>query len=81
MLMKMRETPAPRRPPLVTESRTERHELPDHDALAALRAWYAGLPTREAVVRYLSHWLTRGQSARRVISEIRRREHGSSGMR
>jgi site-specific recombinase XerD len=47
-------------------------DLPDNDALAALRSWYEGIPTREAVVRYLPHLLTRGKSARGVLSEIRR---------
>jgi len=28
-------------------------DFPHADALAALRAWYAGLSTREAVARYL----------------------------
>lgn len=47
-------------------------DLPDHAALAALRAWYAGLPTREAVIRYLPESVWQGHSARRVMSEIRR---------
>jgi site-specific recombinase XerD len=47
-------------------------DFPDNDALAALRSWYEGIPTREAVVRYLPHLLTRGKSARGVLSEIRR---------
>ncbi|WP_158937413.1 phage integrase family protein [Burkholderia sp. S171] len=47
-------------------------ELPDGDALAALRSWYEGVPTRDAVIRYLPHLLTPGKSARGVLSEIRR---------
>lgn len=47
-------------------------DLPDHAALAALRAWYAGVPVREAVVRYLPDMIVQGQSARRVMSDIRR---------
>jgi len=71
-----RETDAPRRPPLgpllPTASRIDLADLPDHAALAALRAWYAGLPTRDAVLRYLPDSVCQGQSARRVISDIRR---------
>jgi site-specific recombinase XerD len=47
-------------------------DLPDDDALAALRSWYEGVPTRDAVVRYLPHLLTPGKSARGVLSAIRR---------
>ncbi len=47
-------------------------DLPDDDALAALRSWYEGVPIRDAVVRYLPHLLTPGKSARGVLSEIRR---------
>jgi hypothetical protein len=47
-------------------------DLPGDDALAALRCWYEGVPTREAVIRYLSHRLTHGTSARGVLSELRR---------
>lgn len=46
--------------------------LPDADELAALRAWYAGLAAREAVVRYLPSGVTKGQSARGVLGRIRR---------
>jgi site-specific recombinase XerD len=56
-------------PPLLTESNSD---LPAHAALAALRAWYAGVPTREAVVRYLPESISPGHSARHVMSEIRR---------
>jgi hypothetical protein len=62
----MRETT----PPLLVESSTD---LPDQAALAALRAWYAGVPTRDAVLRYLPESVSQGQSVRRVMSEIRRR--------
>lgn len=47
--------------------------LPDAASLAALRAWYEGLPTREAVVRYLGHTKADGQSSRGVLGAIRRR--------
>ncbi len=43
----------------------------DADALAALRAWYAGLSTSEAVARYLPGWAGRQRSARGVLGQIR----------
>ncbi|WP_158906777.1 phage integrase family protein [Burkholderia sp. L27(2015)] len=45
--------------------------FPDHAALAALRAWYAGLSTRQAVERYLNDRLEPGVSARAIIGRIR----------
>jgi len=51
---------------------TRSSDLPDDDALAALRSWYEGVPTRDAVIRYLPRLLTPGVSARGVLSEIRR---------
>ena len=60
--MKTRETHPPLLPPLLSGSNSD---LPDHAALAALRAWYAGVPTREAVVRYLPGSVWQGRSARR----------------
>ncbi|WP_087738351.1 site-specific integrase [Paraburkholderia piptadeniae] len=47
-------------------------DFPDADALAALRAWYAGLPSREAVARYLPGRVGEGRSARGVLGQIRR---------
>src|SRR5271167_2123914 len=47
-------------------------DFPDADALAALRAWYAGLSVRGAVERYLSAHLGDGRSARGVLGRIRR---------
>ncbi|OXH87439.1 integrase, partial [Burkholderia multivorans] len=47
--------------------------FPDADELAALRAWYAGMPVRDAVERYLPDRLGNGRSARGVIGGIRRR--------
>jgi site-specific recombinase XerD len=67
--MKTRETHPPLLPPLLSGSNSD---LPDHAALAALRAWYAGVPTRDAVVRYLPGSVWQGRSVRRVISDIRR---------
>jgi hypothetical protein len=46
--------------------------FPDADSLAALRAWYAGLPARDAIQRYLSGSVREGQSARGMIGRIRR---------
>jgi hypothetical protein len=46
--------------------------FPDADALAALRAWYAGLPAREALQRYLPGSVSEGQSARGILGRIRR---------
>ena len=65
--MKTRLTQAPA--PLCTEPAG----FPDADELAVLRAWYAGLPVRQAVVRYLPSRLGDGKSARGVLGTIRRR--------
>lgn len=46
--------------------------FPDTAALAALRAWYEGASSRDAAGRYLRHQLSHGQSARSVISRVRR---------
>jgi hypothetical protein len=48
------------------------HELPDAEALAALRAWHAGLSARAAIEQYLPQALTDGASARGVLGGIRR---------
>jgi site-specific recombinase XerD len=46
--------------------------MPDTASLAALRAWNEGLTAREAVARYLGHTKGDGQSARGMLSAIRR---------
>ncbi|SPD46708.1 site-specific integrase [Cupriavidus neocaledonicus] len=46
--------------------------FPDAAALAALRAWHAGLSTRKAVARYLGEERARGQSSRSLLGRIRR---------
>ena len=46
-------------------------DFPDTAELAALRAWHAGLSTREAVERYLGERRVPGQSSRSVLSRIR----------
>ncbi|CAG9269862.1 site-specific integrase [Paraburkholderia caribensis] len=45
--------------------------FPDADEIAVLRAWYTGMPTREAVNRYLPGRLGQGRSARGVLGKIR----------
>ena len=47
-------------------------DWPDATSLAALRAWYEGLSSREAVHRYLASARAPGQSSRGVISALRR---------
>lgn len=46
--------------------------LPGANALAALRAWYEGTPSRAAVARFWPDALTPGRSARGVIGALRR---------
>src|SRR5579864_2851400 len=48
-------------------------DFPDADELAMLRAWYAGMPVRKAVERYLPDRIGAGQSVRGVPGGIRRR--------
>ena len=47
-------------------------EFPDANELAALRAWYAGLSSREAVAQYLGERKINGQSSRGLLGQIRR---------
>jgi hypothetical protein len=59
----------------LTTSRTasvEPQVFPNADELAALRGWYAGLSSRAAVDRYLSHARAPGASARGILGAIRR---------
>ena len=46
--------------------------FPGASQLAALRAWYAGLPARAAVVQYLGQSKATGQSSRAMLGDIRR---------
>ncbi|MEX3973798.1 phage integrase family protein [Paraburkholderia caribensis] len=46
--------------------------FPDADQLAALRGWYAGMSSRAAVERYLPHGRAFGESARGILSAVRR---------
>jgi len=45
--------------------------LPDADSLAALRAWYEGIPAREAVALYLGQRKADGVSSRGILSRVR----------
>jgi site-specific recombinase XerD len=47
--------------------------FPDAACLAALRAWHAGLSSRQAVAQYLGEERAHGQSSRAVLGRIRRR--------
>lgn len=47
-------------------------KFPGVAALAALRAWYAGMGTTEAVAQFLSHATDEGRSSRAVLGDIRR---------
>jgi site-specific recombinase XerD len=46
--------------------------FPDEASLAALRAWYEGLPARDSVIRYLDGKKASGQSARAMLGRLRR---------
>jgi site-specific recombinase XerD len=59
--------------PLPSPRADEPPHFPAADELAVLRAWYAGLPVREAVERYQPASLGYGKSARGVLGRIRRR--------
>ena len=48
-------------------------QFPSVSEIAALRAWYSGLPARQAVVRYLHATKASGQSSRSMLGAIRRR--------
>jgi len=47
--------------------------FPGTAELAALRAWYSGMSTRDAVDQYLGDQRLEGQSSRSMIGQIRRR--------
>jgi hypothetical protein len=59
-------------PPATESSDGMLPTFPSAASLAALRAWYEGLPARAAVARYLSDVTAEGESARSVLSRIRR---------
>ncbi|WP_439673226.1 Integrase (plasmid) [Cupriavidus necator] len=58
--------------PANAESHPAPPDFPDAASLAALRAWYEGLPARDAVVHYLGERKASGQSARGILGQIRR---------
>ena len=47
-------------------------DFPGAAALAALRAWYAGMGITDAVAQYLPHSTDAGRSSPTVLGEIRR---------
>jgi len=59
-------------PALNAETPPPPSAFPDAASLAALRAWHAGLATREAVARYLGEERAQGQSSRGILGRIRR---------
>ena len=66
----MKTRQSPREP--VSSSCEGPEGLPDAASLAALRAWYSGQSSREAVTRYLGGRKARGQSSRGILGGIRR---------
>ena len=57
----------------VPEIQTGLEGFPVESELAALRAWYAGLSSREAVDHYLPDCTPSGQSSRGMMGWIRQR--------
>jgi hypothetical protein len=55
----------------------------DVNALAALRAWHEGMPSRQVVERYLPERLNAGRTARGVLGAVRRElaRHARSRLR
>lgn len=47
-------------------------DWPDAASLAALRAWFEGMPSRDAVAQYLGDQRAPGQSSRSMIGRIKR---------
>ena len=73
--MKTRQTPvkpATHTTPTKTAAADSRPCLPNAACLSALRAWYEGMHSRDAVMRYLSDRIAPGQSARGVLGGLRR---------
>lgn len=48
-------------------------DWPDAASLAALRAWYEGMPSRDAVAQYLGDPRDPGESSRSMIGRVKRR--------
>ena len=55
----------------VSTPSTPPSEPPDAASLAALRAWYEGMPAREAVERFLAGRRAVGESSRGILGRIR----------
>lgn len=64
--MKMRQTTVPQPVP------ADPPDFPDAASLAALRAWYEGLSSRDAVAHFLGERKANGRSARGLLGHIRR---------
>ena len=64
--------PATHTTPTKTAAADSRPCLPNAACLSALRAWYEGMHSRDAVMRYLSDRIAPGQSARGVLGGLRR---------
>ena len=62
-----------RRTPAASALPSSPEGFPTASELAALRAWYQGLDTRDAVARYLNNRLAAGGSSRAIIRRIRDR--------
>lgn len=56
----------------LSNAANEQQGFPSTAALAALRAWYAGLSARAAVAQYLGQDKASGQSSRAMLGDIRR---------
>lgn len=57
----------------VSKLAKDEKDFPGAAALAALRAWYAGLSARAAVAQYLGQDKASGQSSRAMLGDVRRR--------
>ena len=69
----MKTCPAPERRAPSYRNIAPPSSLPDSDALAALRGWYAGVSSRDTVGCYLPHTLlTPGASARGILGRVLR---------
>lgn len=62
--------------PLAQGAEETAHSFPSASAVAALRAWYAGMSTTNAIAQYLPHGIEGGRSSRAVLTEIRQQLEG-----
>jgi len=60
------------KPPRKVPAKSKVKGFPGPAALACLRAWHAGLSSRDAVDQYLGTSRAEGQSSRAMITAIRR---------